>query len=239
MNGGQGGVDRPGSVADRPGPPSRRFRRNYGSTVAAPVAPPAISGGTLRILADGQTAVAADPDRDQRLHRRPRRPSRCAATIALNAGDEPGRVVADAAGRAHVALRRGGALVSIDTVAGDAAPAPRRLRRARAALAYDAGDRPRARRVRRRRAGQPAGRGRRRGPDRDAGARSPRRRRRRPAPARQPVPVRRAADRRGRRDGVGCRDAAGSFRGRRARAAASGSRRAWPGRWPRCPTAAA
>ena len=37
------------------------------------------------------------------------------ATVALNAGDEPGRVVADAAGRVHVALRRGGALVSIDT----------------------------------------------------------------------------------------------------------------------------
>jgi len=32
---------------------------------AAPVAPPAISGGTLRISADGKTAVAADPDRDQ------------------------------------------------------------------------------------------------------------------------------------------------------------------------------
>ena len=38
--------------------------------------------------------------------------------IALSAGDEPGRVVVDAAGRAHVALRRGGALVSIDTVSG-------------------------------------------------------------------------------------------------------------------------
>ena len=59
------------------------------------------------------------------------------ATISLNAGDEPGRVVADAAGRAHVALRHGGALVSIDTVAGvllqrrDVCAAPR-------GLAYDA-----------------------------------------------------------------------------------------------------
>ena len=38
--------------------------------------------------------------------------------VPLAAGDEPGRVVADAAGRAHVALRRGGALVTIDTATG-------------------------------------------------------------------------------------------------------------------------
>jgi hypothetical protein len=71
----------------------------------------------LRILADGRTAVAADPDRDSvyvvDLTTRTVR-----ASIQLNVGDEPGRVVADSAGRAHVALRHGGALVSIDTVAG-------------------------------------------------------------------------------------------------------------------------
>ena len=33
--------------------------------VTAAVAPPAISGGTLRVLSDGRTAVAADPDRDR------------------------------------------------------------------------------------------------------------------------------------------------------------------------------
>ena len=53
------------------------------------------------------------------LHRRPREQVAFAATVALNAGDEPGRVVADSAGRAHVALRRGGALVSIDTTTGE------------------------------------------------------------------------------------------------------------------------
>ena len=36
----------------------------------------------------------------------------------LTPGDEPGRVVEDAAGHAHVALRRGGAVVSIDVAAG-------------------------------------------------------------------------------------------------------------------------
>ena len=41
------------------------FQPQFGSTIAAAVPPPAISGGTLRILADGDTAVAADPDRDQ------------------------------------------------------------------------------------------------------------------------------------------------------------------------------
>jgi hypothetical protein len=41
------------------------FQPQFGSTVAAAVPPPAISGGTLRILADGHTAVAADPDRDR------------------------------------------------------------------------------------------------------------------------------------------------------------------------------
>ncbi len=98
--------------------------------------PPAISGGTLLVLADGTTAVAADPDRDvvwvvdlttQELLQQ----------VALQPGDEPGRVAEDAAGRVHIALRRGGALLSIDPLAGTilarrpVCPAPR-------GLAYDA-----------------------------------------------------------------------------------------------------
>jgi hypothetical protein len=94
------------------------FQPQYGSTVAAAVPPPAISGGTLRILADGHTAVAADPDRDQ-VYIVDLTSKTVRWTVGLNAGDEPGRVVADSAGRAHVALRRGGALVSIDTVTGE------------------------------------------------------------------------------------------------------------------------
>jgi mono/diheme cytochrome c family protein len=97
--------------------------------------PPAISGGTLLVTRDGLTAVAADPDRDGIW------------VVALGGGtpaflpvdhhDEPGRVVEDAAGRAHVALRRGGALVTVD-IAGrqilerrPVCPAPR-------GVAYDA-----------------------------------------------------------------------------------------------------
>jgi hypothetical protein len=84
-------------------------------TAARPPAP--ISGGTLLVTRDGTRAVAADPDRDrvsivdlaQRtvLH-----------TVALMPDDEPGRVVEDTAGRVHVALRRGGAVVSIDETTG-------------------------------------------------------------------------------------------------------------------------
>jgi len=74
--------------------------------------PPAISGGTLRILKDGHTAVAADPDRD-RVYIVDLKMRAVTATVMLQHGDEPGRVVADAAGRVHVALRRGGALVTI------------------------------------------------------------------------------------------------------------------------------
>jgi len=96
--------------------------------------PPAISGGTLLVQQDG-SVVAADPDRDvvwfidsdaQTVR----------GYVKLQAGDEPGRVVEDGAGRIHVALRRGGALVSIDPRTGTilerraVCPAPR-------GIAYD------------------------------------------------------------------------------------------------------
>ncbi|MFI5043001.1 MAG: hypothetical protein ACHQNA_14340, partial [Acidimicrobiales bacterium] len=88
-----------------------------GVTHTATDAPPAISGGTLRIMADGTTAIAADPDRDQvyvvDLTKRT-----VSFTVALQKGDEPGRVAIDGAGRAHVALRHGGALVTIAPTTG-------------------------------------------------------------------------------------------------------------------------
>ncbi len=84
-----------------------------GATVTPAVAPPAISGGTLRVLRDGHTAVASDPDRD-RITVVDLKTAKIKATVTLSSGDEPGRIVEDAAGRVHVSLRRGGAVVTLD-----------------------------------------------------------------------------------------------------------------------------
>src|SRR4051812_46886314 len=72
-----------------------------------------ISGGTLIVLHDGLTAVAADPEHD-RVVVVDLAATSVSSTIALGAGDEPGRLVEDGAGRVHVALRGGGALLTID-----------------------------------------------------------------------------------------------------------------------------
>ena len=82
-------------------------------TQAATPVPP-LSGGTLLALADGVTAVAADPERDQ-VYFVDLTTNALRATVKLNPGDEPGRAIADDAGRVHVALRGGGAVVSIDS----------------------------------------------------------------------------------------------------------------------------
>ena len=75
--------------------------------------PPPISGGTL-FLSTSHTnlAIAADSDRDTvwlvDLG------TQAVRSVALQTGDEPGRVVEDAAGHVHVALRGAGAVVTID-----------------------------------------------------------------------------------------------------------------------------
>jgi hypothetical protein len=91
----------------------------------------------MLLASDGQTAVAADPDRDTVWWAKLTQPSPVVQSVALQAGDEPGRVVEDAAGLVHVALRRAGALATIDLTTGavvrrsPVCPAPR-------GLAYDA-----------------------------------------------------------------------------------------------------
>jgi hypothetical protein len=85
---------------------------SFGDVVTADRPPPPISGGTLRVLADGRTAIAADPDRD-RIFAVDLARKQVVADVALEAGDEPGRSVEDAAGRVHVVLRGGGALVTL------------------------------------------------------------------------------------------------------------------------------
>src|SRR5687768_276882 len=106
-----------GCLIDLSGDPAKTPRIPLGpapAVVQAETAPPAISGGTLLVTEDGTRAIAADPDRDvvwvvelgpRLVHR-----------VDLERGDEPGRVTEDGAGRVHVALRRGGAVVTIDPV---------------------------------------------------------------------------------------------------------------------------
>jgi Cytochrome c len=95
-----------------------------------------ISGGTLLVTSDGATAVAADPDLDL-IGVVDVASAAQIATIRLQPGDEPGRLAEDAAGRVHVALRRGGAVVTFEPRRGailyrrPACAAPR-------GLAYDA-----------------------------------------------------------------------------------------------------
>jgi hypothetical protein len=94
-----------------------------------------IAGGTLVVTRDGSRAVAADPDRD-RVYVVDLAERRLTHTIALDDGDEPGRLVEDGSGRIHVVLRRAGAVAALDVRTGsviarqDACPAPR-------GIAYD------------------------------------------------------------------------------------------------------
>ncbi len=74
--------------------------------------PPPISGGSLLAARDGRTFVFADPDRDV-VWRADMVAARLLQQVALDPGDEPGRVVEDAAGRFHAVLRGGGALATI------------------------------------------------------------------------------------------------------------------------------
>jgi hypothetical protein len=102
----------------------------YGPTVSLATSPPPISGGTMIVLKKGGVAVASEPDRDA-VYVVSLSEKRVTAAVALQPQDEPGRLVEDGAGRVHVALRRGGALVTINPSSGQAierravCPAPR------------------------------------------------------------------------------------------------------------------
>lgn len=79
---------------------------------------------------DGTTALVSDPDRDA-IYVVDVTAMTVRSTIALKAGDEPGRIAEDGEGRVHVALRGAGALVTLDPVSGtvlsrrSVCPAPR------------------------------------------------------------------------------------------------------------------
>ncbi len=83
----------------------------------AAVPPPPINGGTLAIAPDGHTAIAADTDRDV-VWIVDVDASALKAKVALEAGDQPGRVAIDGSGKAHVVLMAGGAVATIDIASG-------------------------------------------------------------------------------------------------------------------------
>ena len=82
-----------------------------GSVVNAEHVAPVV-GGTLLVTQDGQTIVAADPDRDAVFL--VDSGSHVVTTVALPRGDEPGRIAEGPAGTVYVALRRAGAVIAID-----------------------------------------------------------------------------------------------------------------------------
>jgi hypothetical protein len=106
------------------------FQPVFGPVVTAAVPPPPISGGTILVTQDGHTVVVADPDRDL-VYVVDVTAQSVLQTIALQTGDEPGRLAEDGSGRVHVALRGGGALVTLDPASGTVlarravCPAPR------------------------------------------------------------------------------------------------------------------
>ena len=85
--------------------------------VVADVPPPPISGGTLLVSSVERWAAVSDPDHDQ-LVIVDLDEKAVTATIALEPGDEPGRLVEDGAGKLHVVLRRGGGIATVDPTAG-------------------------------------------------------------------------------------------------------------------------
>jgi mono/diheme cytochrome c family protein len=81
------------------------------SVAAKPPKP--VSGGSLLVTRSGLFAVASDQDNDTIVIAR-LSDATVTGIIQLSPGDEPGRVVEDASGMVHVALRRGGAIADID-----------------------------------------------------------------------------------------------------------------------------
>jgi hypothetical protein len=110
--------------------PTSVQRPEFPPTVVASSRPPPISGGTLLVTRDNGTVVASDPDRDA-VYIVDVATRTLTATVSLQSGDEPGRLAEDVAGRVHVALRGGGALVTLDVKQGSivarrsVCPAPR------------------------------------------------------------------------------------------------------------------
>ncbi len=124
-------------TVDALGPHLLAAQPTFGAGVTLSSPPPPISGGTLTIAPDGVTAFAADPDRD-RVYVVDLAARVVSRTYELMAHDEPGRIAVDTKGRAHVALRSAGALLTIDPKTGTTKR--RAVCTAPRGVAYDATD---------------------------------------------------------------------------------------------------
>lgn len=83
---------------------------------AAATPPPAISGGNMIATRDQRALVVGDSDRDTVWVLR--EDATVVHNIALQRGDEPGRLAEDDAGRVHVVLRGAGAIATVDLMSG-------------------------------------------------------------------------------------------------------------------------
>jgi cytochrome c peroxidase len=90
---------------------------DFGPLVRAPEPPPPITGGTLAVAPDGNTAVAADTDRD-RVYIVDIPTRNVTHVVQLERHAEPGRVAIDDKGHAYVVLRRSGGVAVIDLATG-------------------------------------------------------------------------------------------------------------------------
>ena len=90
---------------------------NFGVPVHQPTPPPPISGGTLVMAQDKNTALAADPDRD-RVYIVDLAGRAVLFTVQLPKQSEPGRITVDDSGHALVVLRRSGGVATIDIATG-------------------------------------------------------------------------------------------------------------------------
>ena len=86
--------------------------------VHSDVPPPPIAGGTLHMLADGQTVVVSDMDRDL-VHLVDIAALEATASIELPAGAHPWRIAEDEAGQVHVVLRGTGRVITVDPSSGE------------------------------------------------------------------------------------------------------------------------
>jgi mono/diheme cytochrome c family protein len=90
---------------------------DFGATTIQDVGPPPISGGTMLLSRDGNTAIVADLDRDF-VSFVDLGASAVRARADLSPGDEPGRLAEDSGGLVYVALRGSGELATLSVATG-------------------------------------------------------------------------------------------------------------------------